>query len=686
MKAGQLVSGGSALDAFLSQVDCKQEAPSEGVVDHVLLSHSFRHRVKQLRHAGLSLLLYISSWIKLSVYGWISVNSYSSFGWLADQPGDELPVLVELVIQHLIILTIFIFTAAWYATGLSQMNPFVLFILRGCGIVIVTPIVLGCMASCLLHQCMNKARNYQSLIRRCILLSRRSTLISIGAVSSCPMPPFTSTEDNAEMNNSFGSMAALKELRKCICIGLRNISDYIYAGAACNITTNTASTNAITDETNRMFRGGLQSWLKNLLKPLTMTDRQEDKVSDTNLDFLVVIETLSGLLDVVMLIWRLLCLYSILSRCHLALISAVKDVFPVAIEIEEPFAETESSSDITFKDELVRVMMLINRLRMKHEWEATRLWNCECEINDILVNSSSLSELEEEESCEDFKLKLNNIIMFLERRAIPNKSSESFTDLSDHHLEKDLDMSKCASEECIPTSEEWCNILRKLVIAINILSKKNNKLSIIARAIDPAKYSSAADSMEKDERDVGNRIYFEMMRAEKTAFETEKDGFSVSATASGGQLQRGGGNIIDIYSAVVNSSAVEEATKVGHHTNLTNKDEINNVGSLMDELRHHVVARVAAAGLLQRENGGDVVPMSPSLIISASGMDTEDSKQRHDHEKFLNCNISDDVQTINSLASDLTVAFAKRNLKSCVMTFGSSDSSDDEVSPINLPA
>ena len=660
MKAGVTVSASKALDEFLASKEEPPGAPREPVS---------KSKGSKLWDYSIFVATYwyatvrsLSAYWQILPMHWAAVISPQCTVWLSSERGHLTPVDLDLVLAHSALLVLL--TALFLSTSCRNNDTMYLwttaFVAKAMFCATITPLLLGGFVSWLLHAVKMKSERYHVLIRRCLNMTRRTHLQSIGAVSSSPLPPITSVEESVDTLGAFSTVPQLKFIRRCIVSGLSQIRGVIHINAAplaADISTQSVKT--VGNDAHVLLKEELLVYLHHLVTAKYTFSAMERP----SLGLGVVLNRVVHPFTVT---HRMVVLLTSLYHGQYTLVRALNDlgISTAALNsISNASLHTDSSTDKLFND-LSRIMMAANRLRLCHEWEATRLWNCEFQLNEALTQLCQTDFSDDRH--QRMEIFLAKVVAFFNGAPVPAAGDE---DSARSVLSLDSDL----VSRHYPQKQKWEEINIQLIKVVNeYLVSVGGTTIICSETTTPSGVDEATVEGDVPRLDSPQAIVPDKKRS-------DLDEYSCGAILDYGPAPNESPDprVVDIFSGIVtpaNEKAVFQEDKELHDS-IGSKAAIG----LMGELKQHMCARIINSGLLQRENGGKTVPIS----IQDIALMPQPQNMHPEEEKLSDsaCNLTGNIATISMLNTDLSAALKLRNVGnhytlSCGSSSGDSDGDD----------
>lgn len=682
MRAGATISASCALDDYLASLDFNKEPESSSVPKQAAAMKIDRlpilGKIGSYNSCQVSIICclnVLSTWFRSQTLVWAAIAAPDTLQWLEEHLKIVINIEMDGFISHCILCFTYMASIIWvFSCEDFLFKCIILHILKCVSGFIFGPVVFGLMIAWVLRSIKRKTVLHYSLIRRCLHLMRRTHLLSIGAVSSFPLPPFTGIEDSAESYGSFMSHASLKSIRSCIHSGLCKLNG-LFHGRNSGATESFASCSVknISDEANVMLRGKIQLYIYDLLALESKSASAAEafpcinnKRKCTGLSLLGgICNLLNNFSLPLATLWTLVVVSTVLSQCQYCLISKLKDL-NVQHHILSVVSEGDGHADCDsrlvavedqLRNELGRLLTSINKLRLSHEWESIRLWNCELEIqrtinSSCLLNSGTLSR-------DVVELNFVKIASFLRGLPIPLTPGSTCLD----HLQSS---NRNNTLDYVPRESAWIEISAQLAVVMNnylISTKGSEVLESSGIQILTSDESSSTDSPEINPVLLHSTQYRTVVTGETdeycidtTSIESSAREFqSISVVDESAKCR-----IVDIYSGVATQEDMSRDRKEVHDTPVI--EQRASIG-LLGELKHHVAMSIINKGLFERENGGDLVPLAiPPVVGPATTAEANPISIIGDETDLSSCNLVGDSKTIHLLNSDLAAVLQVRKI------------------------
>lgn len=669
MKIGSALSNSSALDEFLASSMSETNATVPKIGPYRKWNYKVPNfaSITYFHNITTRCFCVLSTYWERLIYAWAAVVSPESLHWANEYTNRHLIVDMSLIVFHCMACVAHAGAVSWLWGWSCSTHAFCLHfgLIKYSSIIMYGPILIGWSLAHTMRLVRRESSVHQTLIRRCLILMRRSQLMGIGAISSYPLPPFTAAEESAGNTGSFATTSSLKSVRACIHYGLCQIRSQL--NSEINTAGGDPSVQFVSDEANALFKGDLQ-------RALSVQLMAHCKIHKTSSEGLCA--QLSRLSAPLIFLWDLILLVCVLKNCQQRLLGNMKYQGIAQTSADSSKGAnffdvgTGSGPAVELGESFSRLLKDVNKLRTSHEWEATRLWNCELEIYKTII-SATLDV--REGSLEPVVIQLAKVVSF--QKGLPVPLTTGVTAVHEMLRADDNALNQ------VPLDEIWKDIAIKLTLSINqyllsmsctdLLSESNVKVASAQEVSVVESLAPSADSSSAISTTVTAKAEYSSGNDVPTA-----DNSVVTPIVL---LEVSQSKIVDIFSGVVDMVEQgpvrrQEPTAVPSH---------KMVRGLIGELRHHVEMRIQSSGLLERENGGELVP----LIIS------EEAKVRNDESCMMQlnnteleyanttCSLAGNRNVIQSLNSDLVndlIFRGRSGMQASGVVFGCSSSDDDD--------
>lgn len=657
MKAGVTVSVSRALGEFLASTEEPPIVPRQTIAESQS-SKLWMHTTSIAEYCYGALNTLTACWQELPML-WAAVVSPQSFLWLSSERGQLTAVDLGLVLAHsaLLVLITAMFTVVSCRSNDTLYLSTSAFLTSAMFYVTLSPLLLGGSVAWLVRVVKMKSEQYHVLIRRSLNVTRRANLQSIGAVSSYPLPPFTSVEENVDTLGSFATIPQLKFIRQCIAVGIAQTRRCMHSNSASRGTdVIMQSVKILGNEAHAILKVELRVYIDHLTTAKTLPDKS---IPSSGSEIL-----LHRIVHPFNVVRELVILSTSLYHCQYTLVNVLNDLGITTSALGsvcDSNAQSDGVSDKLF-DDLSRILSSVNRLRMCHEWEAIRLWNCEFQLNEALLQLCSTYSTDDPQN--KMEIVLAKVVAFLNGTPLPvAEDSESAKAV--------LSASSDLVSRYYPQKQAWEIINIQLVKVVNEYLVSSGGTAIHCdEALTPLE--GVAAPLEVDPR----------MFNSVPAISSQKDPSGLDEYSCGVNQDHGPAPVrgpdplvVDIFSAIV--TLVDDKP-----TFKDEKEQRVSAGSktaigLMGELKQHMCARILNSGLLERENGGEAVPISIQDISTVPVK----THLAEDHSSDLVCNLTGNIATLSMLNSDLSAALKLREVgNSFTLSCGSSSSDDGDRS------